>query len=102
MGNTFGHQLCVQLGLANFRHRDVRGNAHQLADFTAQALDIFTFFADHNAGSRGVDRNARGLGRTLYLNPADCRLRETLLQILSNLEIRVQQFCIVAFFREPG
>src|SRR5690606_2359583 len=40
--DRLGNQLCVQLRLAHFGDVDVRRNAHHLAHFLAQLLDVLT------------------------------------------------------------
>src|SRR5690606_34221115 len=56
--DRLGDQLRVEFRLADLGDVDVRGDAHQVADFLAQLLDVLTTLADHHARSGGVDRHA--------------------------------------------
>jgi hypothetical protein len=56
-------------------------------DFLAQLLDVLALLADDDARTRGVDRDARGLGRTLDLDAADAGLRQLLAQHLAHLQV---------------
>src|SRR3546814_8531065 len=62
--DRLGDQLRVEFGLADLGDVDVRRDAHQVGYFLAQLLDVLAALADHHARASGVDRHARGLGRT--------------------------------------
>src|SRR5690606_25871915 len=87
LGDRLGHQLRVQLRLADLGDVDVRRDAHHVAHFLAQLLDVLAALADHHARAGGVDGHARGLGRTLDQDPADPGLRQLLAQHLADLEV---------------
>src|SRR5690606_11256665 len=72
--DRLGDQLRVKLGLAHFGHVDVRRDAHHVAHFLAQLLDVLATLADHHARAGGVDGHAGIVGRTLDQDLADtCR-----------------------------
>src|SRR5690606_24168649 len=85
-----GNQLCVQLRLAHFSDVDVRRDAHHLAHFLTQLLDVLTTLADHHARTGGVDRHARGLCRTLDQDLADAGLCKLLAQHFANFQVGCQ------------
>jgi hypothetical protein len=58
----------------------VHRHAHQLGQISTQPVYVLTLLADHDAGTRRVDRDARGLSRALDLDAADGRLRQALAQ----------------------
>src|SRR4029079_16404306 len=65
LGDAIGHELRIELGLANFRNveADVPGRELQhLGRFGAQLLDVLTLLADHDARTRGLDRDVHALG----------------------------------------
>src|SRR5690606_17657446 len=51
--DRLGHQLRVELGLADLGDVDVRRDAHHVADFLAQLLDVLAALADHHARTGG-------------------------------------------------
>src|SRR3546814_5409490 len=63
--DRLGDQLRVEFGLADLGDVDVRRDAHQVGYFLAQLLAVLAALADPHARASGVDRHARGLGRTL-------------------------------------
>src|SRR5690606_230100 len=99
--DRLGDQLRVQLGLAHLADVDVRRNAHHLADFLAQLLDVLTALADHNARAGGVDGDAGGLGRALDQDAADTGLGQLLAQHLADLEVGSQVVGVLALSGVP-
>src|SRR3546814_2177185 len=70
-------------------------------EFLAELLDVRALLADHDAGTGGVDRDARPLGRPLDHDPADAGLTKPLLQELAQHQVLVQ-LGGVALRREPA
>src|SRR3546814_428318 len=85
--DRLGDQLRVELGLADLGDVDVRRDAHQVGHFLAQLLDVLAALADHHARAGGVDRHARGLGRTLDRDAADTSRSQLLAQHLADLQV---------------
>src|SRR5690606_2910568 len=85
--DRLGHQLRVELRLADLGDVDVRGDAHQVGHFLAQLLDVLAALADHHARAGGVDGDARGLGRALDQDLADPGGGQLLAQHLADLEV---------------
>src|SRR5690606_15394667 len=70
LSNTLRYQSRIQIRLANLFNVDMHGHAHLLADFSAQLINIFTCFTDHNAWTGSVDGDASSVSRTLNINAA--------------------------------
>ena len=87
LGDALGHQVGVELGLADLLDVDVHGHAHHLGDLAAQALDVLALLADDDARARGVDRDARVLRRALDLDAAHRGVGQLLAQELAHLEV---------------
>src|SRR5690606_23611863 len=85
--DRLGDQLRVELRLADLGDVDVRRDAHQVGHFLAQLLDVLAALADHHARAGGVDRHARGLGRTLDGDAADAGRSQLLAQHLADLQV---------------
>src|SRR5690606_11035136 len=64
------NQHGVQFRTANFFDVDVHRHTHLLGQVLTQLLNIFTFLADHNAGTSGVDGDACGLRRASNVDTA--------------------------------
>src|SRR5689334_316501 len=82
-----GDELRVDLRLADLLDVEADVAAHHAAQVAAQRLDVLALLADHDAGPRAVDRDARVLRRPLDRDLRDRRVRELLLQVLAHLEI---------------
>src|SRR5690348_2149979 len=95
------HQLRVQLGLAHLVDVDVRRDAHHVADFLAQLLDVLALLADHHARAGSVDRHARGLGRALDLDLRDAGGGQLLLQHVADLDVGHEILGVIALVGEP-
>src|SRR5690606_31472091 len=88
--DRLGDQLRVELGLAHLGDVDVRRDAHHLADFLAQLLDVLAALADHHARTGGVDGDAGGLRGSLDQDPADAGGGQLLAEHVADLEVRRQ------------
>src|SRR5690606_25376829 len=63
LSNVLCYQHCIEFRLADFFDVDVHRHTHLLGQVLTQLLNIFTFLADHDAGTSGVDGDACGLSR---------------------------------------
>ena len=95
------NQIGIQLGLANFFDADMHRHLHHLRNFAAQSLDVFTFLADDDPGTRRVNRDTCILRRPVDLNLADRGVTKTLLQEFTYVEICIQQIGVLAFLGIP-
>src|SRR4051812_29173941 len=99
--DRFGDQRCVQLRLADLDDVDDDVGVRDIGDALAQLVDIGALLADHDAGTRRVDRHAALLVRTLDHDPGDRRLLQLLVQDLADLDILVQQLAVFVLAGEP-
>src|SRR5690606_29368073 len=70
LSNALSNQHCIEFRLADFLDVDVHRHTHLLGQVLTQLLNIFTFLADHDAGTSGVDGDACGLSRTSDVDTA--------------------------------
>src|SRR4030088_1186541 len=99
--DRFGDQGGVEFGLADFDDVDDDVGGGDIGHALAQLVDVGALLADHDAGTRRVDRHAALLVRTLDHNPGDGRLLELLVQDLADLDILVQQLAVFVLAGEP-
>src|SRR5450432_627224 len=99
--DRFGDQGGVEFGLADFDDVDDDVGSRDIGNPLAQLVDVGTLFADHNAGTRRVDRHAALLVRTLDHDPGDGRLLQFLVQDLADFDILVQQLAVFVLAGEP-
>ncbi|MDT4858871.1 hypothetical protein FQZ97_933600 [compost metagenome] len=64
------NQHTVELRLADLFDIDVHRHTHLLGQVLTQLLNIFTFLADHDTGTGGVDGDACSLSRTMDIDTA--------------------------------
>src|SRR5690606_22549507 len=102
LGDAFSHQLRIQFGLAYFRHRDMRGHAHQLGHIATEGLDVLSLLSNNDAWTSGMNRDACRLCGALDLDTADRCMGKALVQELPNIEVGFQLLCVSAFVRVPG
>src|SRR5262249_49953268 len=55
LGDRFGDQVGVELGLADLLDADMCRHLHERRDLLAQRLDVFTLLANHDTRTRGMD-----------------------------------------------
>src|SRR6202043_1610062 len=101
LGDRFGDQRGVELGLADLDDVDDDVGGGDIGNPLAQLVDVGALLADHDAGARRVDRHAALLVRALDHNPGDGRLLEFLVQDLADLDILVQQLAVFVLAGEP-
>src|SRR5262249_32205767 len=99
--DRFGDQRRVELRLADFDDVDDDVGRGDVGNALAQLVDVGALLADHDTGTRRVDRHAALLVRTLDHNPGDRRLLQLLVQDLADLGILVQQLAVLVLAGEP-
>src|SRR6266436_4484603 len=99
--DRFGDQRGVELGLADFDDVDDDVGCGDVGNALAQLVDVGALLADHDAGTRRVDRHAALLVRTLDHDPGHRRLLQFLVQDLADLDILVQQLAVFVLAGEP-
>src|SRR6267143_2375680 len=99
--DRFGHQSGVELRLADFDDVDDDVGRGDIGNALAQLVDVGALLADHDAGTRRVDRHAALLVRTLDHNPGHGRLLQFLVQDLADFDILVQQLAVFVLAGEP-
>src|SRR6202011_5011046 len=92
--DRFGDQRGVELRLADLDDVDDDVGGGDIGDALAQLVDVRALLADHDTGTRRVDRHAALLVRTLDHDPSDGRLLELLVQDLADFDILVQQLAV--------
>src|ERR1700682_53904 len=97
----FGDQRGVELRLADFDDVDDDVGGGDVGNPLAQLVDVGALLADHDAGTRGMDRHGALLVRTLNHDPGDRRLLQFLVQDLADFDILVQQLAVFVLAGEP-
>src|SRR5712675_2520350 len=101
LGDRFGDQRGVEFGLADFDDVDDDVGGGDIGNPLAQLVDVGALLADHDAGTRRVDRHAALLVRTLDHDPGHRRLLQFLVQDLADFDILVQQLAVFVLAGEP-
>src|SRR6478736_4814493 len=101
LGDRFGDQGGVELGLADFDDVDDDVGSRDVGNPLAQLVDVGALLADHDAGTCRVDRHAALLVRTLDHDPGDRRLLQFLVQHFADFDILVQQFAVFVLAGVP-
>src|SRR5882672_3591797 len=99
--DRFGDQRGVELRLADFDDVDDDVGRGDIGNALAQLVDVGALLADHDAGTRRVDRHAALLVRTLDHYPGDGRLLQFLVQHLADFDILVQQLAVLVLAGVP-
>src|SRR5580698_27605 len=99
--DRFGDQGGVEFGLADFDNVDDDVGGGDIGNALAQLVDVGTLLADYDAGTRGMDRHAALLVRTLDHDPGDSRLLQLLVQDLADFDILMQQLAVFVLAGEP-
>src|SRR6266436_4334840 len=102
LGDRFGDQSGVELGLADFDDVDDDVGGGDVGDLLAQLVDVGALLADHDAGTRRMDRHPALLVRTLDHDARDRRLLQFLVQDLADLDVLVQQLAVLGLAGEPA
>src|SRR5580658_5450269 len=92
--NAVGHQLRIQLGLADLGDVDahiIDVHGQQLRRRLTQLLDVLALLADHDARTRRLDGDVHPLGGALDQDAAHGSLEQSLVQELTHAEIRVNE-----------
>src|SRR5665213_3701562 len=101
LGDRFGDQRGVELRLADFDDVDDDVGGGDVGNPLAQLVDVRTLLADHDAGTRRVDRDAALLVRTLDHDSRDRGLLQFLVQHLPDFDILVQQLAVFVLAGVP-
>src|SRR5258707_8704306 len=101
LGDRFGDQGGVELGLADFDDVDDDVGGGDIGNALAQLVDVGALPADHDAGTRRMDRHATLLVRTLDHDPGDRRLLQFLVQHLADFDILMQQLAVFVLAGVP-
>src|SRR5258705_97755 len=103
---AFGHLLVLghRVVLKNFALEDPdldAAGAERGERGGHAVIDIGALLADHDPGTRRMDRHAALLVRTLDHDPGDRRLLQFLVQDLADFDILVQQLAVFVLAGEP-
>src|ERR1700716_4170029 len=99
--DRFGNQRGVELRLTDLDDVDDDVGGGDIGNPLAQLVDVGALLADHDAGTRGMDRHAALLVRTLDHAPGDGCLLQFLVQDLADFDILVQQLAVFVLAGEP-
>src|SRR3954447_6540978 len=99
--DRFGDQGGVEFGLADFDDVDDDVGSRDVGNPLAQLVDVGALLADHDAGTRRMDRHAALLVRTLDHDAGNRGLLELLVQDLADLDVLVQQLAVFVLAGEP-
>src|SRR6266403_1678109 len=99
--DRFGDQRGVEFRLADFDDVDDDVGGGDVGNALAQLVDVGALLADHDAGTRRVDRHAALLVRTLDHDSRDRRLLQFLVQHFADLDILVQQLAVFVLAGVP-
>src|ERR1700722_10207030 len=102
LGDRFGDQLRVELGLADLDDINDDVGLGELGDLLAQLLDVGALLADHHAGPRRLNGDAALLVRPLDDDLGDRRLLELLHQLGADLDVLEQQTSIFVLAGVPA
>src|SRR5680860_124944 len=103
VGNALRDEACLELGLLDLLDVEVDlGVTGDLQQTGAQAIGLRTTAADHDAGSRGVDIDAKPVTGAFDLDPAHCGPLELALQIVADLPVLDELVGVLAVLGEPA
>src|SRR5579859_2985034 len=102
LGDRFGDQRRIELGLADFDDVDDDVGIGDVGDFLAQLVDVGALLADHHTRTRRVNGDAALLVRALDHDLGDSRLLELLVQDLADLDVLVQQLAVLVLAGKPA
>src|ERR1700736_2920967 len=94
-------KVASELGLPDLDDVDDDVGRGNVGNFLAQLVDVGALLADHDAGTRRMDRHPALLVRTLDHDPGDGRLLQFLVQDLADFDILVQQLAVFVLAGEP-
>src|SRR6478735_9888495 len=101
LGDRFGDQGGVEFGLADFNDIDDDVGSGDVGNPLAQLVDVGALLADHDAGTRRMDRHAALLVRTLDHDAGDGCLLEFFVQDLADPDVLMQQLAVFVLAGEP-
>src|SRR3954462_492020 len=92
--DRFGDQGGVEFRLADFDDVDDHVGGGDVGDLLTKLVDVGAFLADHDAGTRRMDRHPALLVRALDHDPGDRGLLQFLVQHFADLDVLVQQLAV--------
>src|SRR5213079_1530040 len=101
LGDRFGDQGGVEFGLADFDDVDDNVGSRGVGNPLAQLVNVGALLADHDAGTRRMDRHAALLVRALDHDAGDGCLLELLVQDLADLDVLMQELAVFVLASEP-
>ena len=102
VGDALRDELRVDFRLADFDDVEADVGRRSACELACAAFRCRALLADDDARTRGIDRHAAQLGRTLDHDLEIAACGRFLHHILADLEIFQQQTAIVAAFGEPA
>ncbi len=102
LGNAFGDQRGVDLGLSDLKDVQVNFRARQLGEVRAQALDLLTLLTDQDAGTRRHDGDAALLVRALDDDLRDAGLALLFHDVRADGAVLVKQPAVFTASGEPA
>mmetsp|Transcript_12969 Transcript_12969/g.42770 ORF Transcript_12969/g.42770 Transcript_12969/m.42770 type:complete len:227 (-) Transcript_12969:1361-2041(-) len=102
IGDALRDELGVDFRLADLNDVQLHLAVRHGRQLDAQLFDVRTLLADDNTGTRGIDRNAAQLGRTLDNHLGDRCLRQVLGDVFADLDIFLEKTGIVTPFGVPA
>src|SRR6202012_1277241 len=102
LGDRFGDQLRVELGLPDLDDVDDHVRVGDVRNLLAQLLDVGALLADDDARARRLDGDAALLVRPRDHDARDRRLLEGLMQLLADLRVLVKFLSIRGLARVPA
>src|SRR5215218_813100 len=101
LGDRFGDQGGVEFRFTDFDDVDDDVGGGDVGNPLAQLVDVGALLADHNPGTRRVDRHAALLVRTLDHDAGHGGLLELLVQDLADLDVLMQELAVLVLAGEP-
>ena len=102
LGDGFGHQRGVDLGLPDLDDVEMHFRGGEARELAAQLLDVGALLADQHAGARRVHGDAALLVRALDDDLGDAGLTALLQDVVAHAHVLVQQPAVLAAAGEPA
>src|SRR6185312_8511417 len=100
--DVLGHQLGVDLGLANLDDVEMYLVGGEFLDVALQLLDIGALLADHHARPGRVNGDAALLVRTFDHDAGNARGLQLVAEIFADLDVFLQELAILLLARVPA
>src|SRR5690606_28535607 len=102
LSNALCYQSRIQIGLANFFDVDMNRNAHLLADFSAQLINVFALLANYKPGTSRMNCNPCSVCRTLNINATDRCTGKFFLNVRAYFQVYIQFVCVLGAISIPN